>query len=188
MSEYPSPPMSRPLSHDRFSLAHLYIWLALGTLFYCSDLLDRVLRLSYLLVPIILVPTVIVVSVWLLCFLKSLWGRRWRSLAAVIFAPVGTIAVFGTLAKLHIDPDWIHFQFTRTSYLRQVHTASEGLPKHRFWDWGDTGSATGPNIGYFLVYDEADKPLSGDPAVDAPKGSISVRSMGDHFYVITETW
>lgn len=173
---------------DRFSRTHLYIWLAFGALIYCSDELDRLLNLSYLLIPVILLPAAAVAIVWLAGFTWNLWKRRWRSLASVVLAPVITVAIFGSLLKLRIDPDWIHFQFTRATYLRLAHESGGASPRHLQWDWGDTGAATGPNIFHTLVFDEADKPLSGHPPADEQGPSISVRPMGDHFFLVTEVF
>jgi Na+/H+ antiporter NhaC len=64
------------LDKDRFSLLQLYAWMAFGALMYFSDQLDRSLRLSYLLVPLLLIPAAIVVIIWLVGFSKSLWNRQ----------------------------------------------------------------------------------------------------------------
>ncbi len=173
---------------DRFSQMHLYVWLAFGALIYCSDQLDRWLNLSYFLIPVILLPAVVVAITWLVGFAWNLWNRRWRSLVSVALAPVVTVAIFGSLLRLRIDPGWIHFQLTRATYLRLVHESEGASPKHLHWDWGDTGAATGPNIFHTLVFDEADKPPSGHPPADEQGSSISVRPMGDHFFLVTEVF
>lgn len=165
--------------------SHFYIWMAFGALIYCSDELDRLFGLSYFLIPTVLIPAVIAVTVCLTGILKNFRNRHWRALAAAILAPLVAIGVFATLLKLRIDPDWIHFQFARATYLRQVRESTAAAPKHLQWNWGETGSATGPNIFYTLVFDEADKPLSKlESIVQGPH--LDVRPLGDHFYLITE--
>jgi hypothetical protein len=173
---------------DRFSLFHFYIWLAFCTLVYFSDQLDRSLQLSYLFIPLLLIPAAIVLVIWLIGFSKSLWNRRWQALAAVVFAPVLTVSLFGTLLRFNIDPDWIHFQLTRSVYLSEVRESPGQPPKHRRWNWGDTGSAPGTTIANTLVFDEADKPLQGEAYVEERDVSTHVRPMGDHFYLITQSW
>jgi hypothetical protein len=87
---------------------------------------------------------------------------------------------------LRIDPDWIHFQITQTFYLREVHGSPGQSLKHRVWNWGDTGSAIGPNIFHMLIYDEGDEPLRGETPLEERDESTDVRPMGNHFFLVTQ--
>jgi hypothetical protein len=162
--------------------------LAFGTLIYLSDQLDRLLNLSLLLVPLLFVTTAGVAIAWLTGIVGGLRGSQPKALVSVLCAPVLTLALFGGLSKLHIDPDWIRFQIARPWYLKEIGEGLEPSPKYRQWNWGETGSAVGPNLFHRLVYDEADAPLRGQPSAKEPGISFDVRPMGHHFFLVTGSW
>jgi hypothetical protein len=188
MAESPSNPRPTAAKADRFSLFHCYVWLAFGTLVYVSDQLDRLFKLSFFLVPLLLVPTAIVAFAWLTGIVRKLGGDQPKGLASVLCAPVLTLALFGALLTWHVDPDWIRFQIARPWYLKEVHDGVGPSPKHLQWNWGETGSAIGPNFFHRLVYDEADTPLRGQPSAKDIGVSIAVRPMGNHFFLVTGSW
>lgn len=112
---------------------------------------------------LLLVATATVAIISLTGIVRGLRGDPPKVLASVLCAPVLTLALFGGLLKFHIDPDWIRFQIVRPWYLKQIAKSPESSPKHHQWNWGETGSAIGPNFFHRLVYDESDAPSEGSP-------------------------
>src|SRR5574337_221084 len=83
-----APTPSPPLAGDRYTVFHLVLQLAVGTLFFFGHELDRVLNLYLLVVPILILPAVIVAGIWLFSVIANAIRRRWRRLASAIAAPV----------------------------------------------------------------------------------------------------
>ncbi|WP_321871935.1 hypothetical protein [Paraburkholderia tropica] len=185
MAESTSPKINDAPKADRLSVFHFYVWLAFGTLVYLSDQLDRLLDLSLILPLLLLVATATVAIISLTGIVRGLRGDQPKALASVLCAPVLTLALFGGLLKFHIDPDWIRFQIVRPWYLKQIAKSPESSPKHHQWNWGETGSAIGPNFFHRLVYDESDAPLRGQPSAKELNISIDVRPLGNHFFLVT---
>jgi hypothetical protein len=188
MAESTSPHLHEARKSDRLSGVHFYVWLAFGALVYFSDQLDRLLRLSFLLVPLLFIAATTVAIMSLTSIVRGLRGDRPKTLMSVLCAPALTLAIFGGLLTFHIDPDWIHFQMARSWYMKEIADSPGSSPKHRQWNWGETGSAIGPNFVHTLVYDEADTPLRWLPSAKALGIAYDVRPMSNHFFLVTGSW
>lgn len=170
---------------DRFAYGQLVAWLLFSLLVYFSDQLDRNYRLSLLLVPLLVIPGLLSVIVWMLAVALSIWRKHWRYLGTVMLS---LLLVVGTvlLMKSGYDSDWLRFQLFGWRYelaVRNLHQTGAG---YRTWDWGDTGGVPAPNIFHKLVYNESDRIASS--AFSNDRHSVDVRSLGKHFFLVTETY
>ncbi|RKP43402.1 hypothetical protein [Trinickia fusca] len=155
-----------------FSATHFGVWLPAVAMFDVGDQLDRLFGLWILLIPVVAVPALIAVVTFFTGLIANIGRRRWSRLISVVAAP----------AK--INPDWVRFQLTRGHYAKLVHDLPGPSPKHAKWNWGETGGATGAQIFYQLVYDEADKPLDRE----CNGSDCSARPYGHHFFLVTDIY
>jgi hypothetical protein len=180
--------MPFPARFRRFAFPSLVSWLVFGLFFYLSDELDRLFNLSYGLVPLTILFAAIVFIVWITHIALNLTKKRWTRFALTLCAPFLSFALFHGLARAGLTPDWFHFQWTRTHYQQEVAAAPGPSPRHLRWNWGDTGSATGPNIFNTLVYAEDDRPLDVLHPGERNAEGTDVRPFGDHFFLVTQFW
>jgi hypothetical protein len=172
------------LTSDRYTIFHLILQLAFAGLLFFSDELDRRLNLYLLLVPLLLIPALVVVIVWLTSVIKNIIRKRWRRLASAVIAPVIIYCLMASLSHWQIDADWVRFQANHRHYEISVESLKGPHPRHVTWDWGHTGGAAVVCIDYELHYDESDltKLRDGERKGD---DFITVRDFGNHFYLVT---
>ena len=149
--------------------------------------LDRFLNLWLLVAPIILIPALIVFVYWLHNFLIAYSRQNWKRLLSVILAPIAVYIVCSVFSKNGINADWVHFQIKKSSYEETVKNLTMPSPKTYTWDWGDIGGAATANIFYTLTYEENDALLKEQSGTDF-SNIRNVRSFGNHFYLITDTY
>lgn len=167
-----------------FSGTDFGVWLAAVAMFYVGDQLDRLFGLWILVIPVVAVPALIAVVAFFAGLIANIGRRRWSRLISVVAAPAVAIGLFAASVYYQINPDWVRFQLTRGHYAKLVHDLPGPSPKYAIWNWGETGGATGAQIFYQLVYDEADKPL--DRACNG--SNCSARPYGHHFFLVTDIY
>ena len=170
---------------DHPAYGHLIAWLLFSLLFYFSDQLDRSFRLYLLLVPLMALPALCLAIAGVGGLALSIWRARYRYLVTVLLAPlllVGTMILAGS----GYDSDWLRFHLFGWRYVQAVNHMPPTGARYRSWDWGDTGGAAIANIFHRLVYDETDQSKS--TASSGDNHSVDVRSLGQHFYFVTEIY
>nr|WKF61811.1 hypothetical protein HUO10_006343 [Paraburkholderia busanensis] len=171
-----------------FGVNHFSIWFVCVLFVYLSNQLDRLLGLSFFLIPVLAIPALVAGGTTLAGLVENIWTRRWKKLISVVAAPTITIGLFVAAVHNGIDPDWFRFQFTRAYYTYQARHLPGPSPKYHEWYWGETGGVGVANIFYRLVYDETDKPLD-TPAEQHYDGAQAlVRPYGQHFFLVTEIY
>jgi hypothetical protein len=196
---------------DRFSISYT-LWVgALFLLYSLGNDLDRIFNLYFLLVPLMLLPTMAVAIAWIVWLIRNSFLRRWRRLASVIVAPFVAYGFFILLGMLDINPDQIRFEFTQQSYLKQIaeKTSSEP-PRLEIFLWGTTGGAAVTNTLDYLIYDESDEvglPVAQRSAewksragamcpgtfmcaiiAPPPQMAVKIKRMRRHFFLATAVW
>jgi hypothetical protein len=197
---------------DRFTISYSIVVGTLLLLFAYSSELDRVFNLYLLIVPLLLVPAIAVSIWWSICLIGNAIKRRWRRVASIVAAPVVAYFFFVALGALGINPDRIRFELNREYYQEQVALLPQtSEPRFKIFDWGSTGGAAVVNIFHTLIYDESDEiglsperrsidwnrranalcPGSQMCSIlhpDPPRHFVNIRSMGAHFYLVTQTY
>ncbi|AOK08075.1 hypothetical protein KDW55_14440 [Burkholderia sp. AU19243] len=179
---------SRAHGREWFAASHFYVWLGAAAIIYFSDQLDRLFGLWILLVPLMAIPVLVAISIFVGGFIAILLARRWRRLFSVFTAPLMAIGLLMAARQFGINPDWIRFQVMRAHYSDLARNLPGPSPRYGEWSWGGTGGATGANIFYTLVYDEADKPLERATKQGREGAEFSARSYGHHFFLVTELY
>lgn len=167
-----------------FSPFHIVLQLLVATLFFFSHELDRIFNLWFALVPIIGIPAIIVGVIWIAGIIRSLMHGRWLRLASVAIAPLLVWPLLVLLLHTGFDSHWVRFQFNKPHYEEAVRALEGTHPMFHSWDWGSTGGAAAANNFHSLVYDESDR-LTHREGERIDGGITSVRSFGDHFYLVT---
>ncbi len=203
-------PVDLTLKHDAFQPWDL-MWACILSLFLwlCGEL-DRVLNLYLLLVPIVLLPTLVLGTIWVVSFGVNVFRRRWRRSLSLVIAPSLVWLLLFLLVQSHIS-DLVRLEISKQTYLAQLEAlAAEGKPRFKSWDWGETGGAAVVNTFWVLVYDESDgivKPRSSWPAEwrrNAEQGGTGlysflhpgefafsagiVKHLEGHFYVVVQSF
>ncbi|MES1982772.1 MAG: hypothetical protein V4443_09880 [Pseudomonadota bacterium] len=164
---------------DGFSPFHVLLQLALVTLFFANGALHFVFDLGLFLIVIA------VGLIWFVSIVVSLRQAKWRRLASAVAAPFIIFLLVMLLSHWRIDPQWARFEFNKRSYEETVRSI-EGPHPHRFsWNWNSI--QRGPlssTIFNVLVFDESDEVLHKDGKKEEG-GVSSVRSFGNHFYLVT---
>ncbi|WP_321926899.1 hypothetical protein [Paraburkholderia guartelaensis] len=170
---------------DCFAHGHLVAWFLFSLLFYFSDQLDRSFRLYLLVIPLMALPAISLVIVWVFALASSIWRQRWRYLTTVALSP---LLVFGTVLLMRsvYDSDWLRFQSFRSRYEQAAQDLHQRGGSYREWNWGDTGGVAVANIFHKLVYDESSRTASS--AFSSDQHSLDVRPLGEHFYLVTEIY
>ncbi len=175
------------LTSDHYTIFHLILQLAFAALLFFLNELDRRLNLYLLLVPLLLVPALVVVIIWLTSVITNSIRKRWRRLASAVIAPVIIFCLMASLAHWRIDADWVRFQANHRHYEKSVQFLKGPHPRHVTWDWGHTGGAAVVCIDYELHYDESDLTKLRDGERKGG-GIIRVRDFGNHFYLVTAVY
>jgi hypothetical protein len=113
------------------------------------------------------------------CDGRQYFGRRWRRATSAFAAPLLAIALIKALWFVGLDPDRIHFLLVKYPHELQIHFSPGGEQAYRSWDWGLDAPIAGPGSAYALVFDSTDS-----VALEKDVSGKSVRSMGDHFYLV----
>jgi hypothetical protein len=171
-----------------FSPVHFCVWLGTAVIIFVSDELDRWLHLWIFLLPIVVIPVLVAIGCFVGGVIANVWARRWTRLFSVVAAPLLAIGLLLASRQTGINPDWIRFQLTRGHYADLARHLPGPSPRFAEWSWGGTGGATGANIFYLLVYDEADKPLDRLETPGRERAEWSVRPYGHHFFLVTELY
>jgi hypothetical protein len=169
---------------DFFSSFHVVLQLLVASLFFFATELDRIFNLWFALVPVIGISAIIVGIIWIVGVVRNLILGRWLRLASVTMAPLMVWPFLVLLLRTGFDSHWMRFQFNKPNYVETVRTLEGTHPIYRSWNWGSTGGAAAANIFYSLVYDESDKVTLRD-GEKVEGGITSVRTFGDHFYLVT---
>ena len=176
------PPANR---QDCFSAFHLILQSAFAVLIFFSGEIDRIYNLWLQLVLVVGVPAIFVASIWFISVIFNLFKRRWRRLVSALAAPLIVFGWMWLLAYWEFDAQWVRFQVNRRAYAETLHVL--GSPRHFSWDWGGTGGAAVADISRQLIYDESGQVLLRATlhGADPERGDVTVRSFGDHFYLVT---
>lgn len=166
---------------------HIALQLFVATLFFSAHELDRIFNLWFALVPIIGIPAVIVGVIWIVDIIRNLILRRWLRLSSVAIAPLLVWPLLVLLLRTGFDSHWVRFQFNRPNYEETVRALEGTPPKYHTWDWGSTGGAAAVNIFHSLVYDESGR-VTQREGERVGGGITSVRTFGDHFYLVTQIY
>jgi len=196
--------------NDKFTISYSIFVGLLFLLFALSRDLDRIFNLWLALVPLLLLPTIVVVLVLIGCLIYHATNRRWRRVLSVVAAPVIAYLFFSLLGEFGINTDRIRFEFGKQYYLDQIaRVPRTEEPRFKMFDWGSTGGAAVVNILYTLIYDESDEiGLSPEQRSTAwnqranalcpgshmcsilnpnpPRHIVHIKKMQGHFYLVTE--
>ncbi len=177
----------QPPNPDRFTAKHVAMQLGFAIFLLFSDELDRIFNLYLLVVPLLLIPFGVVAATFLHAVASSIYKRRWRLLASALAAPPIVATILALLAHYKLNPDWLHFQLTCTEYKKEITNDLHPSPGPRTWSWGDTGGAGVANVFKKVVYDKSDDIIN-ETKKSTSNMDISVRSFGDHFYLVTTVY
>ena len=189
---------------DRFTLSYA-LWTA-ALLIYLStaNALDVVFNFWLLIVPILAVPTVVML-IWFATALGfQIAQRRWRRAASVLFGPLLAIVCFSAAFRAGFDVSWVRFQATKSQYVDDLGGSIDSAG-YRAWPWGSTGGVGTVNSFYSLVFDPNDSiakrqeprssgdamspsVLSGAVASGSGVPLISVQHLDGHFYLVREDY
>ncbi|MBX9774151.1 MAG: hypothetical protein K2Y71_07025 [Xanthobacteraceae bacterium] len=134
----------------------------------------------------------------------------WVGAVLAVGVPVAAFWFF-VLEDVSVNHPERRFEFNRQHYVDQIVQLPEtGVPRLMAFDFGSTGGTAVANIFYTLVYDESDE-IGLPPAQrslewrqracsvssmqacltqksDPQRYVVEVKSMGSHFYLITEIY
>ncbi|MCA8311014.1 hypothetical protein LGM90_21120 [Burkholderia sp. AU28942] len=130
---------SRAHGREWFAASHFYVWLGAAAIIYFSDQLDRLFGLWILLVPLMAIPVLVAISIFVGGFIAILLARRWRRLFSVFTAPLMAIGLLMAARQFGINPDWIRFQVMRAHYSDLARNLPGPSPRYGEWSWGGTG-------------------------------------------------
>jgi hypothetical protein len=136
------------------------IWTgAVFLLAWAGNDLDRIFNLYLLLVPIVGLPVLILAASLVISLAVSVFRQRWRRAISIIVAPIVAGSFFVLLGWLGITTELIRLELGKSSYLAQIDAlpATDGGPRLKSWDWGQTGGAGVVNDFWTLVYDDSDQ-------------------------------
>jgi hypothetical protein len=146
------------LNTDRWTLLPLMICFGIVFLLWSAKEFDRILPLSLPLFLIIVIFLFVLFLVLCIGACRDFYRGRWRRATSIVGAPVVAIALFLSLARLEITPDYVRLKILKTSYLAEVNkTVPSGEPLLKLWNWGETGGVSVMNVFYTLVYDDSDE-------------------------------
>jgi hypothetical protein len=174
----------QPTPADRFTAKHVAMQFGLAIFLMSSNELDRILNLYLLVVPLMLAPCGVVAAAFIYSIASSIYNRHWRLFVSALAAPPIVAGILGLLAHYKINPDWLRFQLTCAEYKKEIATDLHARHGPRTWSWGETGGAAVVNVFKKVVYDESDGVIN-EAKKSTPNMDISVRSFGDHFYLVT---
>lgn len=184
--------MSKPPFHVQgwrrlFSPFHVTLQFLLAILIIFSDALERHYNFWIGVVLVVGVPAILVLLIWVGGLLKNLIQRRWWKLAAVALAPLVVWPLTILTTRAGFDADWVRFQYSRADYTKTVQALGATHPLSHSWDWGGTGGLLTVSDFTSLVYDESDQVMRRN-GNEYNGGYTSVRSFGDHFYLVTQSY
>jgi hypothetical protein len=130
-----------------------------------------------LLLSVLLLPPLAIT--WLVATISNLFSCRWRRAISAFVAPLLAIALLKGLWFVGLDPDRIHFLLVKYPHEFQLHFSPGGEKAYHSWDWGLDAPIVGPGTAYTLIFDATDS-----VALEKDVAGKSVRSMGDHFYLV----
>ena len=191
---------------DRFTPSY-GLWTTVLLVFLsASEELDMALNLWILIIPVMLLPTAIILFWFLIALGIHLVRRRWRRVASVVLGPAIALACMVTIFRAGFDVTWVRFEATKNRYIRQLQSATMS-PRFSVWRWGEIGGVMSANSFYTLVFDESDNiaknpqertagnkhnpsVLSGAVAESESESGpwLSVRHLEGHFYLVCEVY
>jgi hypothetical protein len=164
---------------DRFSPLHFAWWLGLFVLYFALWEFDKA-TVSIFFLSVLLLPPLLIG--WLVGTIANAARRRWRRAASAFLAPLlaGTLAI--ALPCIGLDSERIHFLLVKYPHEIELHFPPSNAMSFHSWDWGLDAPFLGPGVAYMLNYDPTDAELH-----EARTPDKSIRPMGDHFYIVTES-
>jgi hypothetical protein len=144
---------------DIFTPSYLFWTIPAFLLAFISGELDRIFNLYWLLDIIVVLPIIIFFITQISIFLINLFKFRWRRVISIIAAPLICGAFLWAITRLHITPEFISFELTKSRYLEQVAQlpVSNDGPSIKIWQWGETGGVGTIRMMYYIVYDDSDE-------------------------------
>lgn len=164
---------------DRFTALHFARWIGFFVICFGLWEWDKAV-ITILLTTILLFPPLFVF--WVSGSIENAIRRRWRNATSAFFAPLLAAGLLFGLSLVGLDSQRIHFFLVKYPHEIELYFSHDSGRAVHSWSWGLNAAPLSPGIAYTLKYDPTDAELL------APKvPEKSVRPMGNHFYVITET-
>jgi len=202
---------NKPAKPDGFTPWYTVLTGVFFLLVWLSTELDRIFKLSILLVPFLALPGLVLAAILITSLGVNAFKRRWRRVISILVAPIIAWSLFSALDLVGVTTQRIRLELWKSDYLAQVAAlpASEDGIRLKTWNWGDTGGGAAPNFFWTLVYDESDQialPPSlwsaewvqktgqvGSPLYsvvhnrrDGMDYYVNVKHLDGHFYVVEE--
>jgi hypothetical protein len=170
---------------DSFVISPFIKWLTVMVWCYVLWIADR-FSLRYILIGfLIFVPATVLIGLSIIEVIENIFLRRLRRVASELMGPFIFYLLFILVIDFKLDPDWVHFQFTKEYYMRLADSLPGKPPRYHRWERNWTGAfAAAANMSYSLVYDESDKPLSHPTDNQALGSLVSARPLGNHFFIV----
>jgi hypothetical protein len=164
---------------DQFSALHFATWVGFLVLCFALWEFDKAI-ITILLVSVLLLPPLLIA--WLAGSVGNAVGRRWRRAVSAFLGPILAGGLILALPHIGLDSERIHFLLVKYPHEAELNfTSADGKIVHD-WSGGLNAAPLSPGIAYTLRYDPTDAELL------VPKiPGKSIRPMGDHFYVVTES-
>ncbi|WP_233874581.1 hypothetical protein [Paraburkholderia adhaesiva] len=160
-------------------MLHLAWWLGFAVLNFALWEFGKWM-LCMFLVQVLLLPVLLIAL-----FVGIIWNavrRRWRRAASAFAGPLLTGALILGLLAMGLDSERLHFLLVKYPHEMELHFSPSHGRAFQSWSWGLDAVPLSPGVAYTLNYDPTDAELHKAATPDK-----SIRSMGDHFYLVKES-
>src|SRR5271167_4852300 len=104
---------------DRFTWTYTLWTAVVALLVYCSEELDRTFHLYLFLIPILGIPSLVVLIALIVSLGVNLVKGHWRRALSIVMAPVLVVSALVVTLKAGLNEDWVRFEIAKPYYLRE---------------------------------------------------------------------